>query len=82
MCIILVYLQTIMRVNGSNYLYNLSEIKNDGRSVWIKLSEKSKKYADRMMDISDQLRLKLFFGMSDEEKKISFLLLNKISSNL
>ena len=56
--------------------------KNDGRSVCIELSEKAAEHADRMMDISDRLREKLFSNMSEEEKEISFLLLNKISSNL
>ena len=56
--------------------------KNDGRSVCIKLSKKAAEHADRMMDISDRLRRRIFTGMSDEEKEISFLLLNKIASNL
>lgn len=56
--------------------------KKDGRSVCISLSEKAKTYANRMMDISAQLRLQLFSGMSQEEKAIFFLLINKISSNI
>lgn len=55
---------------------------NDGRSVCICLSNKARRYAGHMADISDALRQRVFAGMSEEEKAIFFLLMNKISSNL
>jgi DNA-binding MarR family transcriptional regulator len=55
---------------------------NDGRSVCICLSDKARSYAGCMADISDRLRQQFFAGMSEEEKAIFFLLINKISSNL
>ena len=54
----------------------------DGRSVCICLSNKAKRYAGHMADISNELRQRIFSGMSEEEKAIFFLLMNKISSNL
>jgi DNA-binding MarR family transcriptional regulator len=54
----------------------------DARKTMVKLTEQCKTYAETMFDISKKLKQKLFKSMSEEEKSILFLLLNKVEQNM
>ncbi len=54
----------------------------DGRSITIKLTQKAKQYTDAMMEISIKLQNKLFAEMSEEEKAIFFMLLQKVAKKM
>ena len=56
--------------------------KTDSRALRIKLTRKAEQKSDDMMAISAELQQKLFNGMSEEEKQIFFMLLNKIAQNI
>jgi DNA-binding MarR family transcriptional regulator len=54
----------------------------DARKTMVQLTEQCKAYAKTMFDISKKLKQKLFKSMSEEEKSILFLLLNKVEQNM
>ncbi|MCG8564447.1 MAG: MarR family winged helix-turn-helix transcriptional regulator [Desulfobacterales bacterium] len=54
----------------------------DARKTIVRLSVQSRGHVETMFDISKRLKERLFKDMSEEEKSILFLLLNKVEQNM